>query len=172
MARETKHMTTMRNENIRPLGREGDVECLAALLESLEAAKTSATIAHLPVSNWVASFLRRVSYLHSAADVSSTSTTTQVHVHLLLGTLSCLLVDWGLYLVWMTGGSHHHTGCSVTTRSVVGAAGLVGCSAVIVLAFHVRSGAASCLEDLNQLKTPSPNILKCDGVVDMWKCLA
>lgn len=67
-------------------------------------------------------------------------------------------------------GSHHHTGCSVTTRSVVGAAGLVGCSAVIVLAFHVRSGAASCLEDLNQLKTPSPNILKCDGVVDMWKC--
>ena len=51
-----------------------------------------------------------------------------------------------------------HTGWPVTT-SVVGPAGLWGWVMVIVLGSQVASGTDSLLEDVNQLRIPSPNIV-------------
>jgi hypothetical protein len=57
------------------------------------------------------------------------------------------------------------TGCSVITRSVVGASGLVGCWfwTVAVVASQVASGAVDSLEE-NQEKRPLANMLIFIGV--------
>lgn len=140
---------------------------LAAVLAALEAEETGATRMVLVSENGSLPVLRKCSRkmtqgagdnLHATADVAGT-TTAQLH-HVLLGVLSqrraCKRSGHSAGIKWES-----HTGCSVTTRSVDGVSGLVGCWfwTVPVEASQVAAGVESCLGAENQEKRPLPNIL-------------
>jgi hypothetical protein len=110
---------------------------------------------------------------HSTANVSPLSTTTKTHVHWLLRSLWHRPILVLSIIRFNTADDFYnksgicqgttHTGCSETTRPVLGAAGLPGCSMVKVAAFQVGSGADS----LEALKNPKSNILSLQVVVGM-----